>query len=361
MTALLVECRGDWQFFRSVFGVSSWSSDAFCWMCRCSKSSQDPGESAWNFSEDGPICRRRVGEDEFHARLLREGLQANPLFSLPYFSHRHIKLDVLHTADLGVSQLAVGHVLWESLKLVHNGTYTEAIVVLAARLKAFYQEFKPSTRIGHLSLEMIRRRGSCPKLRAKGAECRHVIGFAVILAAEFRDEACLHSKTRHLMIRELFDFYLCLGRVPFDHERCKRHGLLFLQHWRALRTEAEAAGRALMYPFKPKFHLFGELLHHQLRQYGDPSRYWCYGDEDEMGFLSLAYWAGQWHVMCVERSREDGTGHRRRVAGLRASVPEVYVRFVRPRSSIVAPRGGPVRATTHAERLMARYRMLARC
>jgi hypothetical protein len=288
VTGLLVECRGDWQFFRSVFGVSSWAADKVCWMCHASRSTEVFSESAWNFTEDGPIVRRRVAEHEFYARLEQEGSSPNPLFSLPYFQPRHIKIDVLHCADLGVTPLACGHVLWECLKLVHNGPYADAVKVLFARLRDFYKEFQPSTRLGNLTLEMIRQRGSCPKLRCKGAECRHVLPFCLILCAENRDDGDLHSRTRHAMIRELFEFYCCLSVQPFQQDKCKQHGLAFLQHWRALHLEAAAEGRPLLYPFKPKHHIFAELLHHQLGAYGDPSRYWCYGDEDEMGFLLVS-------------------------------------------------------------------------
>ena len=288
VTGLLVEVRGDWQFFRQVFGVASWSSDRLCWLCHASRSTEDFSESAWNFSEDGPILCRRVAERDFYSRLEAEGSSPNPLFSLPYFEPRHIKIDVLHTADLGVTPLACGHVLWECLKLVHPGTYADGVKVLFGRLRGFYEEFQPATRLGNLTLEMIRQRGSCPKLRCKGAECRHVLPFCLILAAEFRDEGDLHARARHAMVRELFDFYCCLSREPFQQEKCKQHGLAFLQHWRALHLEARAAGRALLYPFKPKHHMYAELLHHQLGAYGDPSRYWCYGDEDEMGFLLLS-------------------------------------------------------------------------
>ena len=55
------------------------------------------------------------------------------------------------------------------------------------RISKYYEEFKPTIVLQGLTVEMVRRQGKAPKLKAKGAETRHLVPFGVLLAAEMND------------------------------------------------------------------------------------------------------------------------------------------------------------------------------
>ena len=48
---LLLECRGDWSWYKELFGFPSWSNESICWRCKANKSTlpftEFSKESAW--------------------------------------------------------------------------------------------------------------------------------------------------------------------------------------------------------------------------------------------------------------------------------------------------------------------------
>eukprot|EP00974_Lingulodinium_polyedra_P045324 4346291-Lingulodinium_polyedra.AAC.1 len=102
------------------------------------------------------------------------------IFALPGVDLEMVAIDVLHAVDLGVAQDAIGNALWEFL---HSACCAGANLKEKAKqtwmlLKDHYKQVAPPTRLQNLTLEMIRQPGKPPKLRAKGAETRCMIGFA---------------------------------------------------------------------------------------------------------------------------------------------------------------------------------------
>jgi hypothetical protein len=182
--------------------------------------------------------------------------------------------------------------------------------LLWLRIRAYYDEFKPGARLNSITPEMIKQPSKRPRLRAKGAETRHLLPFALMLAREHTSSS--HDRCRMNMVDSLFSFYRQLGGETFSADAAKEHGLCFLRLWGSLVAEAQQLGSDA-YTWKPKHHLFGELLLTQMPALGDPTLSWTYLDEDLMGFAS----------------------------------------------TMVAPRGGGAGPCTHATRLLTRYRLLA--
>ncbi len=135
-------------------------------------------------------------------------------------------------------------------------------------------------RINNLSMDMIKRTGRPPKLRAKGGETRNIAPFALEVAiavnAFKKDE---HSASVLKCISGLMDLYMTFGLEPYPIEIAKaavqRTAMAYVDlHNEA--TDADISGWAI----KPKFHLFMELGEFCLEDLGDPSAYWAYKDED---------------------------------------------------------------------------------
>ena len=96
-------------------------------------------------------------------------------FSLPGVSTGTILVDWLHCVELGISQDAVGNVLWQAINKAGflPGASREArLTHLKSMLRAFNAELKPGNPIQHLTETMIKRAGKSPKLKSKGAESR---------------------------------------------------------------------------------------------------------------------------------------------------------------------------------------------
>ena len=197
------------------------------------------------------------------------GQEPSCLFSAPHFTLNHIKVDLLHTADLGVTQEAIGHVLYEILQEMGEGTMRQRCTILSSRLRSHYQEFRPCAQLQELTVDMLRKTGKPPKFRGKAALTRHLLPWVCMLAREFCSghRRTPHTTARYAMIYALCEFYQSMDTADFDAEACKRHGLRCLNLWGALVQEARAADRPF-YVWKPKFHLFGELILWQIDELG---------------------------------------------------------------------------------------------
>ena len=134
---------------------------------------------------------------------------------------------------------------------------------------------------------MLNRGNTGPKLRTKGAETRGVVPFAVELAQEVataqpepQTQAALQVAT------SLLDLYLCLGMEPFQPKLGADAARKCCIQYSALHNLAVSSGKDKLWKIKPKFHMFVELAEYQAANWGDPSFYWAYKDEDFMGWVA---------------------------------------------------------------------------
>ena len=157
---------------------------------------------------------------------------------------------------------------------------------LLALMETYYKEYKPPSTIQNLTMDMVKQDKKYPKLRAKGAETRHLVPFGYILAQNLYDT---HQTTQNMTLKNLMfnllGFYSCMAQEPFQHEvagaRCRKTLLLY----KALSDEAAATNQTL-WKCKPKMHMWQELAEHMTEHVGNPQDFWCYKDEDFVGFIS---------------------------------------------------------------------------
>ena len=128
------------------------------------------------------------------------------------------------------------------------------------------------------------KKGSKPKLRAKGAEMRHLVPVIVEIVKQANDfHSSPHSRAVLHLFSRLLDIYMAIGVKGFDpnivSEACQEF-CIFYQSLVQEKTSNNA------WFFKPKIHMMQELLEVQVFSQGDPALYWTYMDEDFMGFIA---------------------------------------------------------------------------
>ena len=209
------------------------------------------------------------------------------MFDCPGFSVDGVCIGVLHCLDLGVAADALGNILWECL--LHGGlqgTNRELKVQsLWHKIKQYYKDSNPPSRLGGLTELMLKKPKKAPKLKAKGAETRCLVPFGVLLAQEMFD---MH-KTDHfhlvlMTITALHDFYMIMS-TQWDATLAAMCCRKYLTLYSRLSKEAQLHNKCA-WVIKPKFHMFQEMVEFQSFELGNPKGFWEYKDEDFVGWVS---------------------------------------------------------------------------
>ena len=170
-------------------------------------------------------------------------------------------IDILHACDLGITQDTLGNVFWEALRELCPGKNEhERIRHLWQKMKNHYKLFKPPSQLQTLTKEMIKHDKKAPKLRAKGAETRHLVSFGLQLAIEMQEKlGTPHSSTVCQCLSHLMDFYMLISLPKFNAKLAEEASLGFCGLYSALSREAERTGQKA-WVMKPKIHMFQEVL-----------------------------------------------------------------------------------------------------
>lgn len=297
--ALLLQCRGDWPFLRSLFGFPSWSSHSICWMC---KATQENGDFPFVDTHTGAGWRtQRYKKGEFESEMRSNGIEISPLFTIAGFTIQCIMLDWLHVVDLGVGPDVIGCFFWEATAanrgLLSGNSREERVCSLFKLLTDFYKRMKPHSRLDNLTVDMIKNPNKAkPKLHCKGAECRHLIPFCFELSQTFKGESSYWK-----VIADMFEHFhklvlIVAGDVPFVHEDAKAECLKFCILLSALRNLKIDSN---VWQFKPKLHMLQELIEYQSFERGNPRHFWCYRDES---------WCGMWARAAHRRGGASNAG-----------------------------------------------------
>ena len=277
--AVLQQCRGDWMWYKELFGFPSWASNQICWLCRASK------HNFKDFGKNAVWRKERFSTGEFFGRQRSEGLEPSPLFNAIGFKLAMVMVDVLHCMDLGCSQDILGNIFWEALPLVCKGkNRKDQVDDLWDKIRDYYDEFEPSTKLQALTPEMVKQQKKGPKLRAKGAETRHLVPFGVFLAMEINDaRQDAHGLLVVRVATSLFELYSLFHQKPIDAQlignTCRQLCLLYS----SLHDEA---AEEILWKVKPKFHMMIELCEYQVENFGSPEEFWAYRDESFVGFVA---------------------------------------------------------------------------
>ena len=221
--------------------------------------------------------------------MANNGIDPCPIFSLPGFNLSFVGIDVLHCCDLGITQDLIGNVLWEYVKrpgLVAGTKVADMVGKLGTNLDTYYRDCKTPCRIDALSEDMIKQSKKGPKLRAKGAETKGILRFAVqcaIRMSEILGDA--HSRTVAACACALMDFYVLLDHDEWLQDVASDVARRYCVLYSALGREA-AKTDDRFWKSKPKLHMFQELVEYQTLDLGHPARYWTYMDESFVGEIA---------------------------------------------------------------------------
>ena len=96
----LMQLRGDWPFFKSIFGFAGWAGKEICWKCKANKDDLPYHDCSAN----AKWRKHRYTDASFCAAMVAAGVVASVIFSFPGFTMSKVAIDVLHAMDLGATQ-----------------------------------------------------------------------------------------------------------------------------------------------------------------------------------------------------------------------------------------------------------------
>ena len=266
-----------------------------CWMCRAS--SVNKHLAFTDCRADANWRNTRFTDESYRTLMASLGLSL-PILLLLVVGLRLecISIDALHAMDLGFGAHVIGNSFWETITRHCWGktTLDENTAKLEKDLKEWSNRNKVSARAqGQLHKERIRSTSDSgyPKLKAKGAQTRQLMPYALHLAHRFQRLAPSPFATHDLLIVgvcklacDMYDLWMTSGRFFTDAVKRKliAIGNQMPQMYQRLYVEAYHAG-AKMWKMTPKLHLIQELLLFYCIEWANPLYYWCYGDESLVG------------------------------------------------------------------------------
>ena len=131
----------------------------------------------------------------------------------------------MHTADLGITSDVLGSLFWMLLgKMPGPTSRKEQCSCLFLDLKAYYARVKPDSQLDNLTVSMIQKaKAKSPKLRAKAAEARFLVPYALEACAKFLDAGDLYEGTVIQLFQHLNSCYGNLSQESFNADSLKDH------------------------------------------------------------------------------------------------------------------------------------------
>ena len=273
---VVLQLKGDWEYFKNVLGLPGWNTRSICWMCSATP------RTFKNMAE----CQSVSSEDFFK----RDGMNLSSLLSCPGISTASVVQDWLHTVDLGVGSSLVGALIWECIDcpgLLQGTSRASRLQDLWAEIQVWYKTSGASSRLGNLTLSMLRVKSqAAPFLHSKAAECRGLQAYLPILAAKLH--AHVQSEHTQRILDLMIDFW-ALVQASTQEDTCdleKAAGLARSVHAHLAALDEE---ERLAEPFfktwecKPKLHQLLELVTKTQLVHGPANLYWTYMDESYGG------------------------------------------------------------------------------
>ena len=271
--AVLVELRSDWMWLKSTFRFPQHNEKAgICWQCPCTPL------DIRACSDDAEWKQIRWTHMDMAQRMWQKGHSLSPIFSAPLFTSAQILVDWLHCADLGVTADFLASLLLLVCTKLQLGSKALKVGHLWTRLQAYYRDEAVDSRLDMLKPSMLQQPKKSPKLRAKAAECRNMVGFGLQMAREYLSNDVPEEQAARVAMEHLHSCYCMLSPAVFNPDTMKHHSQLFCLQYVALEMFLPK-----LFHIKPKLHLFQELT--QMSR-SCPSLFWTYRDEEFGGTVA---------------------------------------------------------------------------
>ncbi len=274
--SLLMELRADWSYLKEAFGVPQWNEAAgACFLC---------GATPATMSHTGPeACWRtqRLDHMSFISRQLRQGVRPSIIWDCPGLQTTNIRIDWLHTMDLGVTKSFAGGFVSYIVTLRLLGPREARFKLLNDELQMFYTGhplgLTAPSRLDNMNSRMLQRKnGGAPQLFGRAAQIRGLVPWLVVLAEKY-----LGRRGTDLVLKEAAEtLQLLYSNLSSDAHL--DNASLSQKMANLLKTLAEV--RPQHFGLRPKVHFMQELL-----EYSAPgskgSSAWTYRDEDFGGYI----------------------------------------------------------------------------
>ena len=283
--AVVVEMKGDWEFFSDVLHLPRWNNtEGICCFCRATKAhlTQSDLQACWRQPE------MRLNHSELVQRLSATR-QLSPIWQFPFFKQVCLKLDWLHVADQGVTATWAGSMFCLMVdppgRPGFGPTLEDRRLTLWNMLLLFYkQEGMKSDRLKCLPLSRFRHKPPC--LKGQAATVRKIVPFLKQLLKHLDMEVEEHRWAITATVA-LGECYKCLSHTCSRPEGyLKGQAAIFGEHVAKLHMLNPER-----YALLPKMHAFQELCSMGIQ----PSDNWLYREEDFGGSLAqMSHRDGGW-------------------------------------------------------------------
>ena len=274
LKSVLCEFRGDWAWYKQCFRFPQHNENrGICWRCSCTPSEirQVGSDARWR--------SHKLTHWQLLQRMLEQGLPPSPLFAAPCFRSSAVLIDWLHAADQGILLHFLPSLFKHIMCKLAGSNAKEQCKSLWGEVQLYYMANPCSSRLDNLTLSMLGKSGKPPKLRARAAEARLLMPFAVELSRKYLSPANAFEETMLNCTLQLNGCYNNLSAAAYCAQSLKEHSRKFAILYVSLET---LAGNKQKWHVTPKLHLFQELC----EEIGTcPSLTWTYRDEDMGGTM----------------------------------------------------------------------------
>jgi hypothetical protein len=291
------EQRGDWSYLKQAFGLIHFYGAFLC--CHLCSAAKAGANSFSDFSKAARLRCTRVTHQEFMVSLgnLR---RCSPLFRIVGFHIWRVWVDMMHTLDLGILQVAIPSALWELTKRNKSRWLGRTRKL---RLYAAYADYRkwvkaqgrgsPAKRFEVSQMHKLPPYPSWSLRNAKAAQIRAMQHWIAEVCAE---EAEAHPGDEHALVRaSMFACFSKLddvcrdagggkcGRFPTNAEAEEIAELaedaLLAHNW--LTSKAIKVKKRL-WKLLPKHHMLTHSCF-DMAKAANPRAVHCYADEDMVG------------------------------------------------------------------------------
>jgi hypothetical protein len=283
-----MQLRGDWSWLKEAFDLQDWAqggaSKGVCFKCPANCGNLDWKDStlqaAWR------SVPRTTHQSFMTDRLLRGGF-ISKIWNFPGVELDCISLDLMHIADLGVTQYVLGSLMWEFF--LHVGGLVSkprpGCGVILTLIRHFSKHLGVESPINNLTISMFRPSAAkAVRFKGKAAECRHLLPIMMEILRVAMPNETAHEALRYNCCKALSSVYWEIthwsdGAADRAIDHGRRFNILYME---LAREQFHSTGSLLVWRPTPKFHLLNHCLE-EMKVSGSAAAHWCYPDERSIG------------------------------------------------------------------------------
>ena len=290
-----IQKRADWAWHKCMIGLIGWQGEGIgsrvCFKCLAGKKRH----SFRHFGLSATWRRTTQTHRAFMESARRDGRYVSAIFTWPGFELSYVSCDLMHCADLGITQYLEANVLLEVFEIKLHGVYSDpgpAMTDLNFFLHCCSRHIgQARPPVARLTFLQIKPKKGNPKMKTKAAETRNLLPVIEYLLTEYfppEDEyehirlQCVQAMNN--VYKELYSWDPVLSPARIS-EFGRKHCLLYGELQRRC-LELPRRGVTTRWHIYPKHHQFLHIVEEQVYECDNPASNWCYFDENSIGLCS---------------------------------------------------------------------------